>query len=1062
METNTLETSDRQQLLEISTRIASTLDAGQVAKLLVDGLSSIFEYDAMAFYTANHARQEFTPIITKDSERFQDFVTATIPFNKGIIGSIIASGKSECVPDANLDPRSFYPAGAAVKDEQLMVIPLNIGLVCWGAMVINRFSKQKFSSKEFELAQFLASYASLALNNIQLIERISGRERSLRKLLEAIPDHPIKLDAAGTILEGSFSSAGAPQTIYEIFPPAIATQFLNAVVQVLESQSSVSFEFQFEAEGLTKYFEARVIPFSNFECLLLTRDLTKMHQAEAELQDTQSLKQVIMDTISDAVVTVDHAQRIIYCNEMTEKIFGYQPDELIGASLQLLVPDYLKKLHDHAFTQYNATGLRKHASWSSLAFPGLHKDGREIPLEISFGEAKVNGQRVFSAIIRDVSERSRADEKLQSTTSRLQNLILTIQAGVLVEDENRRIVLTNKKFCDMFEIPAPPEALTGMDCTDAADNSKHLFKKPESFVQQIQELLRNRVTVVNEELEMTNGKVYARDYVPIFVDKAYKGHMWLYRDVSDNKEVEKNLMKAKQMAEESGNAKQDFLARMSHELRTPINGVLGLTNLMYNSSLSSENLEYLNGIRSSGEQLLSIINDILDLSKIEAGKLKLDAIDFNPRRVITQLMKNLQPQADEKHLLLECKIFNEIPDYVVGDPVRLNQILLNLLSNALKFTLEGSVSLQCSVAQQTGDTYFLKFTVTDTGIGIQQAKLQTIFERFTQADHNTSVKFGGTGLGLTIVKQLTEMQHGDVHVQSVMGMGTTFEVIIPYQKGNQRVDDPVQETSWTNHQSFAGANILLVEDNLINQTVARKTLEKWNIDVTVAENGRVALRHLAGEKKFNLIIMDVQMPEMDGYETTYRIRNEMPEPIRSTPIVAMTASVLFDPESRVKSAGMNEYISKPFKLQELNAILAKYLVASASAKPPVAPPPAKSLLDLSFLDSISPGNVAFQVEMAELFQKQTELYMTNIRQALKNRDNKSLEKNAHAIKPLGAYIGINTLTDLVGQLERRAMEDPKNPGDVDSLFARIENLLKEIKPEIENFVLLNKDLHAKE
>lgn len=1053
--------AERQKLLEISTQIASSLDSVLVAKLLAKGLSGLIDYDTMAIYMANHNRKELCPIIVEGpSWDNPDLTKWCIPFDKGIIGSIIATGKSERIENAHRDKRALYPEGADIKEEQLIVIPLNMGTICWGALVMNRMSAVLFSEDEFETSQFLASYASLALNNIQLIDQVKERERSLRSLLEAIPDNPIKVNSTGEIVDGSYWYDKTKTSLQEIFPSPVAQQLLTSIVDVIAKNSPDTFNFSIAFENRSQHYEARVIPFSKNECLLLTRDLTEIHRAQEELKDSQALKQVVMDTISDAVITVDDKERIIYCNEVTQKIFGYSSAELNGKSLQTIIPDYLRKVHEVAFANYNRTGVRKHASWSSLEFPGLHKNGHPIPLEISFGEAMANGKKIFSAIIRDISERKQGEESLKSATSCLQNLILTIQAGVLVEDEKRRIVLTNQKFCDMFMIPAPADVLTGMDCSDAAENSKMLFKNPEGFVTRINRLLADRETVVNEELEMVSGKVYSRDYVPIFVDTIYKGHMWLYRDITENKEVEKSLLKAKQQAEESSNAKQDFLAKMSHELRTPINGVLGLTNLMFNSSLSSENLEYLKGIKSSGEQLLYIINDILDLSKIEAGKLTLDHIDFNPKQVITQLVKNLQPQAEEKNISLDVKIFSGAPEYLKGDPVRLSQILLNLLSNALKFTSKGSVGLTCTVIKQKEKKYYLKFNVTDTGIGIPEDKLQMIFERFTQADQPTATKFGGTGLGLTIVKQLTEMQHGDVHVQSVLGMGTTFEVIIPYEEGNAvstKVDDG---NSWTSHDIFEGRSVLLVEDNLINQTVARKTLEKWKIEVTVADNGLIALDCLKN-KKFDLIIMDVQMPEMDGYETTHKIRTEMEEPVRSIPIIAMTASVLFDPEVRVKSAGMNEYISKPFKLSELNALLTKYLKPSSSQPVEATSKEIKSYLDLAFLESISPDNIAFQLEMIELFQKQSIEYMSKIRKAFEENDLITLKKTAHAFKPLGSYVGINSLTKLVGELENGAMNSETKSVHLENLIHEIQEMLEKVKPEVEAFIHKNSSSHVK-
>jgi signal transduction histidine kinase/CheY-like chemotaxis protein/HPt (histidine-containing phosphotransfer) domain-containing protein len=925
--------SERKKLLEISTRIASTLEADQVTKLLAQGLSSLIVHDTMAIYLAYPHNQELCPIILEGPLwKNPDLSKWCIPFNTGIIGSIVLSGNGERVKNAHLDSRSLYPAGALIKEEQLIVLPLKIGELCWGALVMNRMSDNYFSKDEFETAQFLASYTSLAINNIHLIEQVKERENNLRELIQAIPDNPIKVDATGKIVETPSENNSHQKTLHDVFPKEAAEQFLSSIQNVIKNQSQQTFEFHVTVTNDdVHYYEARVIPFSSNACIILARELTDIRKSE---------------------------------------------------------------------------------------------------------------------------------EKLKSTTSRFQNLILAIQAGVLVEDENRKIVLTNQKFCDMFEIPAPPEVMTGIDCSNAAENSKHLFNKPEEFVTQLKQLLHNKEMVVNEEIEMVSGKSYARDYVPIFVAEAYKGHMWLYRDITESKEAEKSLMKAKQLAEESGNAKQDFLAKMSHELRTPINGVLGLTNLMFTSTLTPENLEYLKGIRSSGEHLLSIINDILDLAKIEVGKLKLDSVDFKPRHVINRLLKGLQPQAAEKGLYLEFVVEDNIPEYIKGDPVRMNQILLNLLSNAMKFTLSGGVTLQFSLDHEEAKMYYLKFKVADTGIGIAEDKLQMVFERFTQADDKTAVKFGGTGLGLTIVKQLVEMQHGEVRLTSKPGVGTTFEIIIPYEEGQASDSIHEDEETWSNYKSFVGSRVLLVEDNLINQIVARKTLEKWQIDVTVADNGLIALEYLRSNAKFDLIIMDVQMPEMDGFEATHKIRTEMEEPVRSTPIIAMTASVLFDPEKRVKDAGMNEYISKPFQLSELNSMLAKFLKPSDGQNNINMAAPGKTHLDSSFLESIAPDNHEFQNQMIELFEKESVFYMTKIKEAFRLNNFSEVQKSAHTFKPLGAYIGVTALTDLVGKLEIAAMNETSTPQQLAVLIEKIETLLNEVKPEVENFKTNNSTIYV--
>jgi PAS domain S-box-containing protein len=1036
----------RKTLLNISTRIGSTLNAEEVTVLLAGGLSILIDYDVMAIYEADHAQKIFRPLILKGHKIEKGSKDWSIPFGKGIMGSIISSGSGENVSNAHLDPRAVYPEGMLVEKEQMIAIPLQMGAHCWGAFMLNRLSDKSFSNEEFETAQFLASYASLALNNIQLINEIREKKETLKSLLDAVPDRPVKVDRDGKILERTNYYGDHVVSLADIFPAHVNDLYLQELNQSLTTQQPVSFEFTTTEMEATHFFEARVVPLNENHALILTRDITQTKRTQAELRDTQALKQVIFDTLSDGVITINDRGVIIFSNEVTGKIFGYEMHELIGQKLEKLMPDYFKSLHAKGFERYNQTGQKKLHSWTSLELPGQHKLGYEVPLEISFGETFSNGRRIFSGILRDISSRKKNEQILKSTSTRLQNLIKTIQAGVLVEDENRHVVLCNDQFCQMFSIPAPADSLIGMDCSNAAEQSKGLFKNPELFVSRIHDLLAKREVEVNEECELVNGRVYSRDYVPIFIDNEYRGHLWLYRDVSEARQIQNDLLRAKQLAEVSMNAKQDFLAKMSHELRTPINGVLGLTNLMIHSQLSKENMEYLNGIRFSGEHLLSIINDILDLSKIEAGKLQIESIVFNPREVVDQLVQNLKVQAEAKKIKLTMEWESAIPARLLGDPLRLSQVLMNLLSNAIKFTQEGLVNISCKASAIAGQTCELQFSVKDSGIGIPQDKLDVIFESFTQADQSTAIRFGGTGLGLTIVKQLVEMQGGRILLTSEVGKGSVFTIILPYEVAEN--PSPVLSAEPKALSSFAGSKVLVVEDNPINQLVTKRTLENWQIEVTVANNGVEALRILKERSDFNLVIMDVQMPEMDGIEATKRIRRDFPEPTRSINILAMTASVLHDPRGRVIKAGMQDYISKPFKPAELNQKLSVFLTPGKPTSTQWNKEESPGYVQMEYLESISPGNKSFQLEMIQLFDKQSKEFMRQVREAFIDGNLPLIHKLAHAFKPQGSYVGINSLTAIVAQVEQSAKE-AGHAETIAALLAQIQIILDHTHVEIE-------------
>jgi PAS domain S-box-containing protein len=1035
----------RQTLLNISTRIGSTLNTEEVTVLLASGLSILIEYDIMAIYEADHVQEMFRPLILKGNMVDDSTRNWSIPFGKGILGSIISSARGENIIDAHLDARAIYPEGIILKQEQMIAIPLQIGNHSWGALMLNRLSDKHFDNEEFEMARFLASYASLALNNIQLINQISEKKETLKSFLDAVPDRPLKVDQHGYILERTSYYGNHITSLADIFPADINVLYMKELNESLRSQKTVSFEFTTQEKEVNYFYEARVVPLKENHALILTRDITQTRQTQQELKDTQALKQVIFDTLSDGVITTNDQGKIIFSNEVTGKIFGYETSELIGEKLEKIIPDYFKPVHAKSFERYNQTGEKKLHSWTSLELPGLHKLGYDIPLEISFGETFSNGRRIFSGIFRDISSRKKNEQILKSTTTRLQNLIKTIQAGVLVEDENRHVVLCNDQFCQMFSIPAPADSLIGMDCSNAAEQSKELFKNPSLFVSRIQDLLLKREIAVNEECELINGQVYARDYVPIFSDNEYLGHLWLYRDVSEAKQIQNDLVRAKQIAEVSMNAKQDFLAKMSHELRTPINGVLGLTNLMINSQLSKENLEYLNGIRFSGEHLLSIINDILDLSKIEAGKMQIESVAFDPLEVVDQLIKNLKVQAEAKKVNLTMEWESVIPPLLVGDPLRFSQVLMNLLSNAIKFTQEGFVRISGKVNVLNQQTCELQFSVKDTGIGIPKDKLDIIFDSFTQADRSTAVRFGGTGLGLTIVKQLVEMQGGSILVNSEVGKGSVFTIVIPYTLAEKSsLVIPAEPKAML---SFPGTKVLLVEDNLINQLVAKRTLENWQIEVTVANNGLEAIRILKERTDFNLVIMDVHMPEMNGIEATSRIRNDFAEPIKSIRILAMSASVLHDPRGRAIKAGMQDYISKPFSQAELNQKLSVLLQTGKTELVNVVDENSWDYIQMDYLESISPGNKLFQLEIIELFEKQSIQFMKQANAAFINGNFQLLQKLSHSFKPQGSYVGVSSLSSIVGKVEESALRE-NNAETIAELLAQVQIILDHTHREI--------------
>lgn len=381
----------------------------------------------------------------------------------------------------------------------------------------------------------------------------------------------------------------------------------------------------------------------------------------------------------------------------------------------------------------------------------------------------------------------------------------------------------------------------------------------------------------------------------------------------------------KERAEQSERVKEQFLANMSHEIRTPLNAILGMTRLLLDKEPRQDQLKYLNSIKHASDNLLIIINDILDLSKIEAGKVNFEKIAFELKNELAAVVDTVKVNADDKGLNLFLNISDKLPTSIAGDPYRLNQILLNLTGNAIKFTEQGSVTIQAEISAETADTIQIKFSVIDTGIGIAKDKLDYIFDMFTQETSSTTRKFGGTGLGLAICKKLVELQGGTISVSSESGKGSIFSFTLPFEKVEeiQTADSGAQQTQQPARQ-LRDLRILLAEDNEFNQMVAVDTLESSipGSKVDVAKNGREAVE-MVKANTYDLVLMDIQMPEMDGHEATRTIRASSDANINSIPIIAMTASVIKAEVDKCLESGMNEFVGKPFQVEELLDKIAK-------------------------------------------------------------------------------------------------------------------------------------------
>ena len=625
--------------------------------------------------------------------------------------------------------------------------------------------------------------------------------------------------------------------------------------------------------------------------------------------------------MNDGLVEQDARGVITGWSGDAERLYGWSAAEAIGMRADLLVPERNRARYERALENLVAAPDDRTERQEITA---LHRDGHEFRAMFDLSIEDRGGARFIVARIRAATPDARAEWAFGPGGVRYRAILDQMQDGCCVVDLRGNYLFVNDAFCRLYGFEK--SEILGRDFREsAAPEREGILRTMYSQVYRTGQPIRafeyaiarkNGPAIVVEQSISLERDAHGRGV----------GFLAITRDCTERKRAQEDLAKARDAAEAANRAKSEFLANMSHEIRTPMNGIIGMTALALDGPLTPPQAECLDTIRGQAESLLTIVNDILDFSKIESRRVELESVPFTLANALDEVIRPLAMRARQKGITLSSATGAGVPSRIVGDPVRLKQIVSNIVSNAVKFTEQGSVTLEVSADRDAEGRLMLHLVITDTGIGIPAEKLAAIFEPFRQVDGSMTRRFGGTGLGLAIASTLVELMGGRIQLDSTPGRGTTFHVTLPAVAAadNVQTESAVSAAVAASARRAAAparrARILVAEDNIVNQRVAAALLTKRGHTVTVVNNGREAVDAMQRER-FDLVLMDVQMPEMDGFEATAAIRRMEQDTGRRVRIVAMTAHAMSGDRENCLAAGMDDYLSKPIDQRTLYAVV---------------------------------------------------------------------------------------------------------------------------------------------
>lgn len=849
----------------------------------------------------------------------------------------------------------------------------------------------------------------------------------------------------------------------------------EALNEELQSANEEIVSSNEELQSLNEELETskEEIESTNEELITSNQELMARNQLVEELY---TYNDTILSSIREPMLVLDKDIRIKSANKSFYKTFQVTEEESLGLSLYKLgnsqwnIPRLRVLLEDIVFKNNTFHDFEVEHTFPAIGHKIMLLNAHRIIKESTKEELIVLS-------ISDYTEVRKLQTEIQEKEKK------TLEKQLEADKKAWKFIEENNKRYDMMLMQSPFAfaILKGKDMmVELANNSmkeiwgkgehvegKSLFKVlPEIKQTQLPELLHKVYTtgIPYEGYELLvplkrKGKLENSYFNFVYqpykeADETISGVIIISHEVTSHFNLKDELIKAKniadqksQIAEDAMKAKQQFLSNMSHEIRTPMNAILGFTKVVLKTALSEKQKEYLTAIKTSGDSLIALINDILDLAKVDSGKMSFEQIPFKMSESIAAITQLFETKIQENNTVLTVAYDPKIPEVLLGDPMRLRQILLNLMSNAVKFTSGGKINVRVRLLKEDKKKTTLEFAITDTGIGIPSAKIATIFENFQQASTGTSKMYGGTGLGLAIAKQLVESQGGSIAVESKIDEGSTFSFIMSFQKTKDGVTENAETESVSKETETKNIKVLAVEDIAINQLLMKTLLNDFGFEYDIASNGKIAIEKLQNNT-YDVILMDLQMPEMDGFEATDYIRNKMK---LKTPIIALTANVTTVDKEKCEALGMNDYISKPFEENFLYRKIIDLIKNSETVKPNDVfennnlkeadmQEIKTACIDLTYLNKITKSDPKLMKEMISLYLEQTPKILSAMKQSVQNKDWSSLFKATHKLVPSFAIIGINADFENKAKKVQEYANTQQNLDKIPDLVLQINNI----------------------